>query len=99
MPCRRNPADRSELGATRRASRPGALLFGYFLLGKQEKVTRSPAGERKALPRTKKAKIKMDSRFRGNDGEDLDSRFRGNDERETRSELPQRRRHRQPSRP
>src|SRR5579862_8882796 len=25
----------------------GALLFGYFLLGKQEKVTRPPAGGRK----------------------------------------------------
>ena len=26
----------------------GALLFGYFLLGKQEKVTRPPAGGRNA---------------------------------------------------
>jgi len=34
-------------GEARKARHPGALLFGYFLLGKQEKVTRPPAGGRK----------------------------------------------------
>jgi hypothetical protein len=35
----KNPAARTR---TRRARHRGALLFGYFLLGKQEKVTRAP---------------------------------------------------------
>ena len=35
----------------------GALLFGYFLLGKQEKVTRSQ-GERKLLITRQKQKAK-----------------------------------------
>jgi len=45
------PSRSRRLGAGDRGTE-GALLFGYFLLGKQEKVTRSPAGERKRLPRS-----------------------------------------------
>ena len=40
MACQRNPAARSEPAEGGRGTR-AALLFGYFLLGKQEKVTRA----------------------------------------------------------
>ena len=59
-----------------RATR-GGLLFGYFLLATQEKVTRSPAGRVKALHfTTSNEKIKMDSRLRGNDGKKEGPGFR-----------------------
>src|SRR4051812_36974838 len=42
MPCQRNPGRRSAPGASRRARHRGCVLFGYFLLHKQENVTRPP---------------------------------------------------------
>src|SRR5688500_16790135 len=52
----------------------GVLLFGYFLLDKQEKVTRPP------LRGTKLAKSQLHSRGKRNASKSLDSRLRGNDE-------------------
>ncbi len=47
-PCRKaRPPLTDWLGVAQPAPSGGALLFGYFLLGKQEKVTRPPAGGRK----------------------------------------------------
>ena len=47
MDCRRTPgvALRSRRAGARRPLYRGGLLFGYFLLATQEKVTRSPGGE------------------------------------------------------
>jgi hypothetical protein len=42
MARQQNPAARSEPAASRRARHPGALSLGYFSLGKQREVTRSP---------------------------------------------------------
>jgi len=61
--CRKTPAAARAPGGqdARKACARGAFLFGYFLLGKQEKVTRGPEGPAKALllisepnPRTRK---------------------------------------------
>src|SRR3954470_14924655 len=41
-PVGKTPAARSEPAASRRARHRGCVLFGYFLLHKQEKVTRPP---------------------------------------------------------
>src|SRR3954467_15610833 len=41
-PVGKPPAARSAPGALRRARHRGCVLFGYFLLHKQEKVTRPP---------------------------------------------------------
>src|SRR5438552_9297988 len=42
MACGKNPFARSEPLAPRAARRRGRVLFGYFLLHEQEKVTRPP---------------------------------------------------------
>jgi len=49
--CRKTPAAARAPGVqdARKACARGAFLFGYFLLGKQEKVTRGPEGPAKAL--------------------------------------------------
>ena len=50
--------------------RPGGLLFGYFLLAGQEKVTRPRCGEPQVVfeSRAKRARLfRLDSRLRGND--------------------------------
>jgi hypothetical protein len=51
----------------------GVLLFGYFLLDKQEKVTRPP------LRGTKPAKSQLQNRGKRTASKSLDSRLRGND--------------------
>jgi len=58
------PSRSRRLGAGDRGTE-GALLFGYFLLGKQEKVTRSPAGERNACHEQANAKSKWIPAFAG----------------------------------
>ena len=51
-----------------KAGRRGVLLFGYFLLDKQEKVTRPRSGRKLWIDRLRQRIAKsLDSRFRGND--------------------------------
>ena len=76
----------------RRAPHSGCLLFGYFLLGKQEKVTRSPgmASETRRdagrLSRNTEAQSKeLDPGLRRDDEV---GGFRRNDEREPRRWVP-----------
>src|SRR3954451_15294965 len=78
MACGKNPFVLREPLAPRAARCRGRVLFGYFLLHEQEKVTRPPGRRtkthrdvsrfsRQRAENESKAK-QMDSRFRGNDG-------------------------------
>jgi hypothetical protein len=67
------PRDPDFAWTQNQARHRGVLLFGYFLLDKQEKVTRPP------LRGTKLAKSQLRLRGKRNASESLDSRLRGND--------------------
>jgi hypothetical protein len=63
-------ATQEQLPDAWRPRRQGRLLFGEFLLARQEKVTRSPQVSGSCAS-NKKSKIKMDSSFRWNDEPDV----------------------------
>ena len=80
------PALPSTTGNRRRRRRRGCVFFGYFILHKQKKVTRSPQGSettqlnRKTKPAQRQSNP-MDSRLAvpRNFASLRESRFRGND--------------------
>jgi hypothetical protein len=87
--CRQTPQPPREpdfAGTQNQARRRGVLLFGYFLLDKQEKVTRPPLrGTKLAKSQLqsrgkRNASIRRNNRENRNASKSLDSRLRGNDE-------------------
>src|SRR5215475_7745238 len=88
-----NPFARSEPSPQARARIRGRVLFGYFLLHEQEKVTRPPGWrtekrrDASRFSRSAEDQEQMDSGLRRNDERKLDSGLRRNDERKLDSGL------------